>query len=270
MIELRCPICRERLEKADKSLRCKNLHSFDISSDGYVNLGCNKGGSGDDRMMCRARRDFLRKDYYRPFASELAKTVRSLFPDSVSILDAGCGEGYYLRAAAGMYGDDKFLGLGIDLAKDSVRFASKLLKTETHDIFYAVCGIFDMPVFDCSFDCVLSVFAPIPEKEAARVLKEKGKLIVCHPGADHLDGMKSAIYESTYKNDETAKELSLFKHISDTRCRYSSHIEKEDLSNLLAMTPYYWKTSKADAEKYLSLDFVDTNLDFIISVYEKI
>jgi hypothetical protein len=35
------------------------------------------------------------------------------------------------------------------------------------------------------------------------------------------------------------------------------------------MTPYYWKTSKSDADKLRELEELETELDFEIAVFEK-
>lgn len=318
MITVLCPICKNALYYKNRCMICQNGHTIDVAAERYINLTCGRSGSGDSRDMCRARRDFLRKDYYKPFAELIAKTVKELFPDKVTLIDAGCGEGYYLRGVSSVYYPEDFQGFGIDLAKDSIKFAAKAqkqaaksiekaaaetnaaktafkikeAKNETSDklpckatdssinedmnagffsgsIGYAVCGIFDMPFENSSFDCLLSVFAPVPEKEAARVLKPGGVMLVSHPGAGHLSGMKSSLYESTYENDEMPKVFDGFTRESDLRSHYNVHIDKADLMNLLMMTPYYWKTSKSDTEKYLALDGIDTELDFIVSVYRK-
>jgi 23S rRNA (guanine745-N1)-methyltransferase len=45
--------------------------------------------------------------------------------------------------------------------------------------------------------------------------------------------------------------------------------EKEDIENLFKMTPYYYKTSREDAEKLLSLEKLETTVHFGIEIYEK-
>ena len=64
-----CPICRNKLKSVSNMLKCKNNHSYDISSDGYINLlPPHKNGyiPGDNKEMVRARRNFLNGDYYLP------------------------------------------------------------------------------------------------------------------------------------------------------------------------------------------------------------
>ena len=60
-----CPVCKEKLYAQNKSLVCNNNHTFDIAKSGYVNLLLSKQAGknvhGDNKLMVRARRDFLSK-----------------------------------------------------------------------------------------------------------------------------------------------------------------------------------------------------------------
>ena len=69
MVNLRCPVCAGALEKRAGAYLCPKNHSFDIAKSGYVNLLLNssQGHHGDDKLMVRARRDFLAKGYYDRF-----------------------------------------------------------------------------------------------------------------------------------------------------------------------------------------------------------
>ena len=188
-----CPKCKSQLSVCLKTMKCVNNHSYDIAKQGYVNLVLgNSGSGGDDKEMCRSRHEFHCCDYYKCLSEKLAGIC--VENDFKSILDAGCGEGYYLRKIRDAYkaSEIKFESLcGIDLAKEAVSIAAKSEKNVdvTMKIRYAVAGIFDMPVVDGSIDCVLSVFAPVPDKEAFRVLNENGTLIVVSPGEKHLEGL---------------------------------------------------------------------------------
>ena len=259
-----CPICREKLS-GDKTLSCKNKHCFDISKEGYVNLAVGKSGSGDSTDMCRARHSFLSAGYYLKFADGIAESVHD-HGHRNAIIDAGCGEGFYMRIMRERFPNAALTG--IDLAKDSVRIAAKAEKGYSNRIDYAVAGIFDMPISDKSYDTVLSVFAPVPEFEAARILVKDGIMIVCHPGEKHLSGMKNILYSSPYDNIEKKLEYEQFTKIDERRVRYSEFIKKEDIRNLFVMTPYYWKTSVEDTKRLFEYDGFETELDFLITVFK--
>ena len=70
---LLCPKCKTELQLSDKSLKCKNGHSYDIAKQGYTNLVLgNSGSGGDDKEMCRSRHNFHNKDYYKCLSDKLA------------------------------------------------------------------------------------------------------------------------------------------------------------------------------------------------------
>lgn len=57
--------------------------------------------------MLDSRRHFLQQGFYAPLAEAIANTIRTHLPDSaqvLSVLDAGCGEGYYLGKLAEQLG----------------------------------------------------------------------------------------------------------------------------------------------------------------------
>ena len=260
-----CPKCKKALNKTGNSLKCENGHCFDIASEGYVNLVMGKISGGDSPEMCRARHEFLNAGYYEPFSKGISSVIKEF--SALKICDAGCGEGYYSRVIKGENENAEIVGF--DLAKTSVKYASKAERSKNDPINYAVCGIFDMPLPDNSYDALISVFAPVPDKEAYRILKDGGIMVVCHPGKDHLSGLKSLVYDTPYDNEETDTVYDGFVKIRDDRVKYDVTVAKEHISSLFLMTPYYWKTSKADAEKLDSAVDLKTTLDFIISIYRK-
>ena len=129
MVNLRCPVCAGALEKRAGAYLCPKNHSFDIAKSGYVNLLLNssQGHHGDDKLMVRARRDFLDKGYYDRFIAAVADAAAEFTPPEATVLDAGCGEGIYslavLRAIekAGKHGEL----LGVDISKTALQYASK-------------------------------------------------------------------------------------------------------------------------------------------------
>ena len=99
MTSLRCPVCGEPLFLQQKSYRCKKGHSFDLSREGYCNLilsGRRHGKTpGDNQDMARARNQFFAGDHYRILLDALSAQVLKYLPQDGTLVDAGCGEGYY-------------------------------------------------------------------------------------------------------------------------------------------------------------------------------
>ncbi len=269
-----CPKCKNVLKKNGNSIVCENKHTYDIAKQGYVNLVLgSKGGSGDDKEMCRSRHEFHSGDYYNCLSRKIAEICMQ--NNTCSVVDAGCGEGYYLRKIRDFYesvGRTLSSMCGIDLAKEAVSIGAKCEKIlpDEKRVEYAVAGIFDMPLADECADCVLSVFAPVPELEAHRVLKSGGIMIVVSPGEKHLEGLKKAVYCNVYDNEVQEKSYTGFELSETYIAEDTIKVEGENIKNLFHMTPYYWKTSESDAEKLSKISCLSTKIEFLIRIYKKI
>lgn len=258
-----CPVCRKPLAFEARSARCENGHCFDIAREGYVNLlRSSRPGDmiGDDKASARCRRDFLNKDYYHV----LRDTLCALFADRRgSVLDICCGEGYYTAAL----GQNRNLKVyGFDISREMVRLAAKRGNCQ-----FFVANMASIPVADESMDYAVHLFAPFNEQSFSRVLKPNGRLITVIPGKYHLFGLKQALYETPYENDEQIPQTALLRPVSVTKV--TDHIclgSQEDIQAVFRMTPYYFHTSPADKEKLVGLTQLETPVEFLIAEYEKI
>ena len=274
MMELfRCPLCRTKLLKNERALKCEHGHSFDISAEGYVHLlPANKMNSkvpGDSKEMAASRSAFLDKGYYEPLLLELERTVLELSEnEEPAMLDCGCGEGYYTANIAKELKNrfPKAKIAGFDISRPSVRRAAK----RTKEVDFAVASVFDIPVSDKSFDILLNVFSPLSIDEYKRVLKDGGYYIYVVPAARHLWQLKAAIYDTPYENREEDIPYEGFEHVETRKVRYETLIKtKEDIFALFQMTPYYWKTSAKGAEKLSAYESLLTEVAFDIHIYKK-
>lgn len=269
-----CPICKETLVRDGKSYYCTNRHCYDISKEGYVNLlpvqKKNSLSPGDNKEMIQARHNYLNEGAYdtlvRAIAGEIEKGVEA---NSIDILDAGCGEGYYLKKIKEYILEDSIdmsVGLyGVDISKDAVRIGAKSYK----DISFSVGSVFDMPYRDSVFDVVLNVFAPFDNKEVVRVLKNGGLLIKVVPSKTHLHEFRKIIYETVTEHEEKSIDATGFDLISKVNVNYSKHFDKnETISSLYKMTPYYFNSSEESKAKILGLDEITLTIDFDIYVYK--
>lgn len=262
-----CPVCKSEISLFERTYKCPNNHCFDLSKDGYVNLLMSQQSSlkrhGDDKLMVKARREFLEKGFYNELRKTLCETLNEELNKVSTVVDVGCGEGYYTAEIAK---SDVFKIYGIDISKDALKYAAKSVKNSS----FAVASAFSLPFADCSADCVLSVFAPSAYEEFYRVLKSDGKLIKAIPLEDHLWELKCALYKEPYKNKPEKRNDELFKLVSQKEIKYKINLtEKEDIENLFKMTPYYYKTGREDAERLLSLESLETTVHFAVEIYEK-
>ncbi len=271
MIGFICPVCRGELHEEGRSLKCSLGHCFDISKFGYVNLLMSSKSSakhhGDDRLMVRARRDFLDKGYYSFLCQKLCEICCSYLDDAI-ILDAGCGECYYSSSVRNSMIENgkNAVMLGVDISKDALEFAFK----RKSDVSCAVGSVFNLPVADSSVDCLLNIFSPEAFDEYNRVLKNGGIFIRVIPLENHLFSLKKAVYDIPYLNDVPDASIEGFILLDEIIISQDITVSpNDDIQNLFKMTPYYYKTGKSDQQKLESVDSLETLAEFGIRIYRK-
>lgn len=269
-----CPVCKEALARQENVYICPRRHSFDISSKGYVNLLLSKNTNsklpGDNKMMVNARADFLSKGYYEHLSRMISDTVLEYFTGG-TVLDAGCGEGYYtegIYAALSEKGCD-FKLCAIDISKFACAKAAKRFagssRCET-----AAASIFHMPLPDGSADITVNIFAPFCREEFCRVIKKGGFLIMAIPGENHLMSLKAAVYDEPYKNLPAAYNIDGFEFTNKKTLSKNIFIKSSrDLQSLFSMTPYYYKTSEEGHRRVNSLESLETPAEFEVLIYRK-
>ncbi len=250
------------LTENKKSIFCRGSrrHLWDISSSGYVNFA---GSSGGDPADCvRARRRFLSLGHYAPLAECIAELATE-HCDGESLVDAGCGEGYYTSRFA----EDFELVCGFDLSRAAVEAAAK---RKVENAFFCVAGVNAMPLGAERFSAVTSIFAPCFENEFLRVLKPGGILIVAAAGERHLLSLKDAIYDTSTLNTERADLPASMRELVSRSLTYDFELTcPEQISDLFAMTPYYYRTSRESVERLSRLERLTVGADFTVKVYIK-
>ena len=277
MKEILCPVCGGELMREEGRWRCALGHSYDIASQGYVNLllSSRKHAKvpGDSREMVEARERFLASGSYgflRERVADLAAELMDGIP-APRVVDAGCGEGWYTVRVAGRLRDcgSSPLMIGLDISKFALRSAAKKDKEGV----WAVASIFDMPVADASADLVMNLFAPIAGREFCRVLRPGGWLLVVSPGPDHLFSLKEKLYETAYRNGpvpEPEKGAGLVLRRRETVAREFTVGSRELLRDLFQMTPYPWKSPRESRERLERMDSLTTLGEFVLSIYQKL
>ncbi len=267
MIDFICPVCRKNLNDLGNLFKCNNGHCFDKSKFGYVNLLQSQKSSakrhGDDRLMVRARRDFLNAGYYGFLLDAVCEICDEHFTDKSVILDAGCGECWYSSGIKQKHGFDF---IGVDISKDALEFASK----RKSGIKTAVASLFDLPFAEGSFDGLLNIFSPEADSEFHRVLKTGGIMIRVIPLERHLYDLKAVIYDKPYENEVPDSAVDGFEMIKSVQRKARIQLRNnEDIQNLFRMTPYYYKTGKEDQQKINSLESFETQAEFEIRIYKR-
>ena len=136
--------------------------------------------------------------------------------------------------------------------------------------FCGVASVIDLPFEDACACAVVNVFAPCAEAEFSRILRKNGILAVMYAGPEHLMGLKQVLYDQTKENDGRADLPTNLSLLEELRIRFDITVQgTQNLQNLFAMTPYYWKTSVSDAEKLCAVQELTTPVDMILAIYQK-
>ena len=263
---LQCPVCAQPLFAEGNTLRCSSRHSFDISKEGYCNLlrsGRAGDSKGDNKEMALSRRDFLNKGFYAPLAQAVGDCVSRCTADGDTVLDICCGEGYYTEALTKRLSRSFY---GFDISKNMVRLAGKRRCGAT----FFVANIAAIPVRDSSVQLAFHLFAPFHASEFARILSKDGVLVTAIPGERHLFGLKQALYDTPYLNDEKAPPTGGLS-VADT-VRVKSEItlrSREDMDALFRMTPYYYHTPSAGMRRLEALTTLTTEIEFVLLLLKK-
>ena len=233
---LRCPRCRTAFELNGTSLVCANRHCYDLSKRGYVNLAPSHDQAAEkyDAGLFESRRMVFEHGFYLPVAQAIAKWL----PDEpLTVLDAGCGEGYYARLLSEQFPQAQFIGL--DISRDAVTAAAR----EAGRAHWLVADLKRLPVADSSADVLLDVLTPADYAEFGRVLKPDGLLIKVIPGSDYLREVRRAVAPwlrsgETYDNARVMDHLKEHADVLEEReVRITRPLSAEESCAFLRMTP---------------------------------
>lgn len=237
----RCPLCATSVQLQGTSLVCANRHCFDIARQGYVNLVPNaKASPYYSRGSFEQRRTILERGYYAHILDAVvqclnnANTVRS-------ILDVGCGEGFYSRAVHQAYAQSCEADvLAFDISKESVQLAAR--EDTESAITWFVANLANLPIETASVDCILDIFSPVNYEEFARVLTDRGVVIKVVPGAQHdvqlRDVAREQLRHDTYDNADVVRAFEEhFEILSRETITRTMTMPYDDIQSFAHMTP---------------------------------
>jgi 23S rRNA (guanine745-N1)-methyltransferase len=273
-----CPLCAEPLEVSADRFSCASGHLFDMAREGYVNLLLPQHRRSNDpgysKGMIAGRRDFFDAGHYEPLADEVARVLSEYLPATGPsvVVDAGCGEGYYLRrlrrllASTGREADT--LLCGIDISKHGIRVAAR----RDPEGLYVVAGTHRMPVLAGSVDVLLTHFSPVAPDNFRRVVKPGGVVLVGGPAEGHLYALKEELYEKPVQHEpaDPLADTDGFEPIGARSIRYPLRLRGGDaVANLLLMTPFYWAVGEETRARIAQLGGLDTEVDVQVRAYRR-
>lgn len=244
-----CPICQEDLTLVESSLKCNNRHSFDLAKFGYVNLALQiKQSANYDKENFQNRQQILEAGFYQSILEAISDLLASS-KTPTTILDIGCGEGFYSRKLQENHPDKTFYAF--DISKDSVQIAAK--SEPNWAVNWFVGDLARLPIKDASMDILLDIFSPANYGEFRRVLSKDGILIKVIPTENHLKEIRQKVQDQLTNKDYSNQNIKNhfqehFTILSNQTASLTKTITAEQLQALLSMTPllFHIDQSKID------------------------
>ncbi|WP_380177707.1 23S rRNA (guanine(745)-N(1))-methyltransferase [Kalamiella sp. sgz302252] len=266
-----CPLCHHPLQPDASGWRCENRHQFDRAKEGYVNLlpvqHKRSKQPGDSAEMMQARREFLDAGHYQPLQAAVCEIFQRILPaDSVSVLDIGCGEGYYTHAVADALQENGEAEVhALDVSRVAVRAGAKRYR----NVRFCVASSHRLPFASEQFDAVLRIYAPCKAEELARVVKEQGYVLTVTPGPRHLLQFKELIYQQARLHDETPEQLQGFTLVEQQSLNYPMSLNSEESAALLQMTPFAWRARPEVWGVLATTPLFSVETDFTLRLWQK-
>ncbi|WP_114865987.1 putative RNA methyltransferase [Streptococcus pneumoniae] len=244
-----CPICQENLTLLETNFKCCNRHSFDLAKFGYVNLAPQiKQSANYDKENFQNRQQILEAGFYQAILNAVSDLLASS-KTTTTILDIGCGEGFYSRKLQESHSEKTFYAF--DISKDSVQIAAK--SEPNWAVNWFVGDLARLPIKDANMDILLDIFSPANYGEFRRVLSKDGILIKVIPTENHLKEIRQRVQDQLtnkeYSNQDIKEHFQEhFTILSSQTASLTKTITAEQLQALLSMTPllFHVDQSKID------------------------
>jgi 23S rRNA (guanine745-N1)-methyltransferase len=200
--------CHLELRREERRLICARGHSFDVARSGYINLlqpqDRRSKQPGDARAAVAARRRLHDRGVTEPLLRAIGEIMNARPRDIV--LDAGCGDGFYLGALASETGFDAH---GVDISIPAINAAARRYPPSSGRYEWIVANADRfLPYADRSFSIVLSITSRMNASEFRRVLRDDGRLLVAVPAPGDLVELRSRTGEDG--RDRAARTIQTF------------------------------------------------------------
>lgn len=211
---LACPTCGRFLRRTREDYACATGHRINTHRKGCLNVLSAKADTIYDAELFAARRRVFAAGCY----NEVIGAIDELLgPGPHRLLDAGCGDGWYLNELLSRHPD--WMGAGIDLSRDAIFQATEQPCTA----LWCVADLRRLPFVDGAFTAVLDVLTPAGYEEFRRVLALGGLLVKVYPGSGYLNELRVARGMPLYEEGEVADylrsraEIVAERHVTDVR-----------------------------------------------------
>jgi 23S rRNA (guanine745-N1)-methyltransferase len=218
--------------------------------------------SQEIRLKRLLRAELFYRQGFMPLRQAVEQVLQRYQPKT--LLDIGCGEGYYTSAMQAHVEQC----VGVDIAKSAVQRAAKL----NQDVTWVVGTGAVLPVLDQSIDFCTSLFSPIPQQEILRILTQEGLCLVVTPAPRHLYDLRVALFEQVnlHEPEKFVAQLSEnFELIEAPVVEAELYLQQQDIANLLAMTPYAYKAKLEKRHALEQRDSLQVTACFQLYLFKK-
>ncbi|MER2490968.1 putative RNA methyltransferase [Catenovulum sediminis] len=277
---LTCPFDQKPLTQHNNSLQCDAGHTFDIAKQGYVNLlpVQNKRSKqpGDDKLMVNARREFLQSGAYQFISQALNEQILKMISDmpsdqqAINILDAGCGEGYYLRQLQKCLHQHNIKAnfYASDISKDAILSAAK----QDKHACYFVASNKALPIQNERLSHILCLFGFPTFACFADKLAPDGYIFLLESAEKHLIELRELIYPqiAPFKlNHYPQAQAAGLQWVAETTHTQQVMLNAQQIAQLMYMTPHGHRASVEKKSLIEKLDSLDITIDIRIRILQK-
>jgi 23S rRNA (guanine745-N1)-methyltransferase len=226
---LLCPVreCHLPLARDERRLVCGRGHSFDAARSGYFNLlqpqERRSKQPGDTVEAVKGRRRLHDLGVTMPLLRVIADMTKASREDVV--LDAGCGDGFYLGTLAR---EICFDAHGVDISTAAIDAAAR--RYPECEWIVANADRF-LPYADRSFSLLLSITARMNAGEFRRVLRDDGRMLVAIPAPDDFIELRGPGRDRSERTAETF--AGHFKLTEQRRVTTSADLDADAVRDVL-------------------------------------
>jgi 23S rRNA (guanine745-N1)-methyltransferase len=219
--------CHEPLAREERRVVCPRGHSFDVARSGYINLlqpqDRRSRQPGDSADAVNARRRLHERGVTAPLLDAIAAMADLSAGDAV--LDAGCGDGFYLGSLAGSSG---CAAHGVDISLPAIEAAAR--RYPDCEWIVANADRF-VPLADGCFTRVLSITARMNSSEFRRVIHDHGRLLVAIPSPEDLVELRGEGRDRVARTIETF--AGEFAFVEQRRASTTASLDREAVHDVL-------------------------------------
>ena len=226
---LRCPVCGGDLKRVGDDFACEKRHRVNVNRKGCLNFLSAPVDSCYDAALFQARRRVFAAGCYQP----VAEALEAMLPQGEQrLLDAGCGDGWYLNALLEKHAD--WQGAGVDISRDAILQATD----QPCAALWCVGDLRKLPFRSGAFTAILDVLTPANYEEFRRVLAPDGMLLKVYPGSGYLREIRAARGMEPYAEGQVEAYLrEKAQVVEERRVMVSPRITPKLWREFVWMTP---------------------------------